>query len=321
MSPQERPNLATLACKYLKYLSLQKTAREHTIKAYANDLGQFLAPIGVQKILYTSSTPVSSFQTITKENQAVQVPWDEKTIKELIHKSQTLWAPLKPASRNRKTASVRGFVRWLADEKWIANSLEHKLYNARLPQRIVNFLSVDEAMALLKSLHEPRAKALVLLLYGAGLRVSEACQLKRKNLIESGRALRVLGKGGRERLVALPEAAWRALIALPDQGEYMLGGETALHPRAAYEIVRQAGLAAGLLRPLHPHALRHSYATHMLSSGADLRVLQELLGHKSLAATQKYTHLTIDQLARTLEKHHPLSGSGASKLKKPTDLE
>lgn len=321
MSPQERPNLATLACKYLKYLSLQRTAREHTIKAYANDLGQFLAPLGVQKILYASSTPVSSFQTITKENQATLGPWDEKTIKELIHKSQMLWAPLKPASRNRKTASVRGFLRWLCDEKWIDSALELRLHNARLPQRIVNFLSVDEALSLLKALHDPVVRALVLLLYGAGLRVSEACQLKRKNLVESGRSLRVLGKGGRERMVALPESAWIALTALPDHGEFVLGGEAPLHPRTAYEMVRQAGLQAGLLRPLHPHALRHSYATHMLSSGADLRVLQELLGHRSLAATQKYTHLSIDQLARTLEKHHPLSGSGASKLKKQNDLD
>jgi integrase/recombinase XerC/integrase/recombinase XerD len=184
----------------------------------------------------------------------------------------------------------------------------------------VNFLSVDEALSLLKVLHDPMTRALVLLLYGAGLRVSEACLLKRKNLVESGRALRILGKGGHERLVALPESAWRALMALPSQGEYVLSGDKPLHPRAAYELVRQAGLEAGLLRPLHPHALRHSFATHMLSSGADLRVLQELLGHRSLAATQKYTHLSIDQLARTLEKHHPLSGSGASKLKKRVDV-
>ncbi|MNT36365.1 Tyrosine recombinase XerD [compost metagenome] len=95
-----------------------------------------------------------------------------------------------------------------------------------------------------------------------------------------------------------------------DDGAFVFGNE-ALNPRTAYEIIRQSGLRAGLLQPLHPHALRHSFATHLLSSGANLRTLQELLGHESLQATEKYTHLGIDQLARTMENIHPLG----SKLK------
>lgn len=319
MSPGKRPNLASLACKYLKYLNLQRTSGDHTIKAYATDLGQFLAPLGVQKILYASPTPVSSFQVIAKESQAIESTWTDALIIELVHKSQTVWASLKPASRNRKVACVRGFLRWLGDEKWIEANLEQRLYNSKVPQRIAHFLSVDEVMALLKVLHDPLERALVLLLYGGGLRVSEACHLKWKDLLPSGQAIRVLGKGGRERIVALPESAWRAINSLPRNGDFVLAGDKPLDSRRAYEQVRQAGQTAGLLRPLHPHALRHSYATHLLSSGADLRVLQELLGHKSLAATQRYTHLSVDQLARTLENHHPLSG--ASKLKKPGDLD
>ena len=96
--------------------------------------------------------------------------------------------------------------------------------------------------------------------------------------------------------------------------EYVFG-ETALNPRTAYEMIRQSGARAGLLQPLHPHALRHSFATHLLSSGANLRTLQELLGHESLTATEKYTHLGIDQLARTMERVHPL---GNNKLKTGT---
>jgi integrase/recombinase XerC/integrase/recombinase XerD len=91
-------------------------------------------------------------------------------------------------------------------------------------------------------------------------------------------------------------------------------GTKALSTRVAYSWIRQLGLKAGLLRPLHPHLLRHSFATHLLVSGASLRTLQELLGHSSLQATEKYTHLNLDQLARTLAQHHPL---GEAQTRKP----
>lgn len=318
MSPQERPKLASLALKYLKFLSLQRTASNHTSKSYASDLAQFLEPIGVQKILYTSLTPVSSFQVIKKENQTIKDTCDEKKILELMQKAQARWAALAAASRNRKWACVRGFVRWLKDNHHIVENLELRIHSAKLPQKIAHFISVDEAIALVKSLEPGREKVLVLLLYGGGLRVSEACSLRWKDFGER-RALRVMGKGGRERLVTLPDSCWEAIQKLPRVGEFVFG-EAPLSPRKAYDWVREAGARAGLLRPLHPHALRHSYATHLLASGADLRVLQELLGHQSLSATQKYTHLSIDHLANSLEAHHPLSRA-ASKLKKPNDLE
>lgn len=318
MSPQERPKLATLALKYLKFLSVQRTASDHTSKSYASDIAQFLAPLGVQKILYTSLTPVSSFQIITKENQAISDTCSENLLLRLMSEAQLRWSSLQPSSRNRKWACVRGFLRWLKDERYLESNLELRIHSAKLPQKLAHFISVDEAIALVKSLPSGREKALILLLYGGGLRVSEACGLKWQNLRPESRALRVMGKGGRERLVTLPDSCWLEIQKLPDNGEFILGGDRALSPRKAYDWVRTAGARAGLLRPLHPHALRHSFATHLLTSGADLRVLQELLGHQSLTATQKYTHLSIDHLARSLEKHHPLS---ASSLKKDTDLE
>ncbi len=281
-------------------------------------MGQFLGPIGVQTILYTSLTPVSSFQAITNKNQTIKDTWDEKTVLELIQKGQATWASLKPASRNRKWAAVRGFLRWLFEEKLINNSMESRLHSAKIPTRLAHFLSVDEAIALVKSLKDPRVRALVLLLYGGGLRVSEACGLRWKDLKKDSRSILVRGKGGKERLVSLPHSCWKAITGMPAGGKYVLSAEIPLSTRKAYEWVRRAGIDAKLMRPLHPHALRHSFATHLLSSGADLRVLQELLGHSSLAATQKYTHLSIDHLARSLEKHHPLS---ASKLKKPKDMD
>ncbi len=326
MSPQERPNLAILALKYLKYLSVQRTASDHTSKSYANDLAQFLAPIGVQKILYTSVTPVTSYQIIEKENQSICPTWDEKSLKDLLQKAKFRWADLKASSRNRKWAVVSGFLKWLYEKKWIDEPLALQIHSPKRPQQLAHFISVDEALALLKALDEPRVTALVLLLYGGGLRVSEACRLKWSDLKPSNRTLLVHGKGDRQRLVTLPELCWEALRKLESSrsGPYVLTDtDQPLSPRKAYGWVRAAGARAGLLRPLNPHALRHSYATHLLTSGADLRVIQELLGHRSLAATQKYTHLSLDLLAEKIEKHHPLSkskGALVSKLKKDEEL-
>lgn len=314
MSPSERPKLASLACKYLKYLTQQRTASDNTSKSYANDLAQFLAPMGVRKILYSSSTLGSSFQIDWKETHA-----KEGNPALLIRQAQKLWASLTPASRNRKWAAVRGFLRWAHEQNELNEDYSSKIVAPKVPQKLAHFISVDEALSVLRCPLPAAEKALILLLYGGGLRVSEACQLRQNDLLSSSHSIRIVGKGGRERLVALPQLVWEGLKQLP-HNDYILGGDQPLSPRKAYEWVRQAGVRAGLLKPLHPHALRHSYATHLLSSGADLRTIQELLGHQSLAATQKYTHLSLDHLARALEKHHPLS-SPASKLKKDKDLD
>ncbi len=145
--------------------------------------------------------------------------------------------------------------------------------------------------------------------------MSEACSLRWTDIRMKERVLKVLGKGGKERLVAVPGKVTRALRPLAGSGDEFVFGAAALDARRAYDWVRDAGRRAGLLKPLHPHALRHSFATHLLASGANLRALQELLGHASLQATQKYTHVSIDQLARTLERHHPLSSPKGAKRK------
>lgn len=319
MSVQNRPKLADLACKYLKYLSLQKTSSDHTSKSYANDLGQFLEPIGVQKILYTSSTLGPSFQIRWKESSRNfgQQSLAEEVLS-LIRESQSTWKDLAASSRGRKVACVRGFLKWCFAEKILDDDFSTRLVSPKVMQKLPHFLSVDEALALIRGLPEGPQRTLVLLLYGGGLRVSEACALRWKDLSAEARSLRVRGKGGRERVISVPEMVWKAIYELPKTASFIFGGEEPLSSRKAYEWVRQAGLTVGLLKPLHPHALRHSYATHLLTSGADLRVLQELLGHRSLAATQKYTHLSLDHLARMMENHHPLS---ASKLKKNRDVE
>jgi site-specific recombinase XerD len=299
MTPKHRQIITGLAVKYLKYLSLQRSASEHTSKSYANDLSQFLLPLGVQKELLTHP------EALPNSSMNPDILYAE--LEPLVKQAQRLWGPLSAASRNRKVAALRGFLKWLFAEGHLSADLSSKLVAPKVPAKLPHFISVDEAMAVIRAVRDPQVKALVLLLYGGGLRVSEACGLKWTDLIGDSKSIRVKGKGGRDRLVALPDLAWKSLNSVPRASRYVLCGDLALSSRVAYDWVRQAGKDAKLLKPLHPHALRHSYATHLLSSGADLRVLQELLGHRSLAATQKYTHLSLDHLARSMEKHHPLS--------------
>jgi integrase/recombinase XerC/integrase/recombinase XerD len=233
------------------------------------------------------------------------------------------WVGLAPASRNRKAATLKSFLGWLHDQGAISRDLSSQIHSPRVPIRLPHHISVDEAMALLNSVdqaivtaeaaghesersHAVRDRALILLLYGGGLRVSEACALTWSNADLSQRILRIRGKGGRERLVAIAQKVASSLKDLYDPQNKYVFGEEPLPTRTAYEIVRTRAAQAGLLQPLHPHALRHSFATHLLSSGANLRTLQELLGHNTLQATQRYTHVRLDQLARTLEDCHPL---------------
>jgi site-specific recombinase XerD len=222
------------------------------------------------------------------------------------------WAPLSPASRNRKVATLKGFFGWLFEQRILEANYADQLVCPKVPRQIPNFLSIDEVLSVLKYLNQTpeteNEKTLFLLLYGSGLRVSEACNLTWKNVSLSEKRILILGKGGKERFSILPSYSLdhlKKMKALRKNETYVFGDE-ALGTRKAYEMIRQLGLSACLMSPLHPHTLRHSYATHLLSSGTNLRTLQTLLGHESLTATEKYTHLSIDHLARLVEQTHPM---------------
>jgi integrase/recombinase XerC/integrase/recombinase XerD len=299
------------AHKFLYFMIYIKTVSPFTIRAYEVDLAQ--------------AFDLDKFDREELNSPALAAKPPKLGSADLLarcRKAQSRWAPLSPASRNRKAACLKSFLRWLHAEEAIDKDLTHQIHAPKVPGRLPHHLSPDEAIGLIRALQREatvsstaeqsqvasRDLALILLLYGGGLRVSEACGLKWASVDMSQRRLRVLGKGGRERLVVLPPLAIAALKVLPREGAFVFGHEP-LNTRTAYEIVRSRGAKAGLLKPLHPHALRHSFATHLLSSGANLRTLQELLGHRTLQATQRYTHIGIDQLARTLENYHPLANA------------
>ena len=228
----------------------------------------------------------------------------------------------------KKIATLRSFYRFLVRRGHTKNNPASALDTPRVKKTLPRFLSVDEAFRVVEAPAADRTRderlrvrdtALLELLYGGGLRVSEVAGLTVADLDRSARRLRVLGKGGKERLVPYGGAAAEALDAylvlrgrlrpkrgpLPDALFLGLRG-TALSTRAIQNVVRRYGVQAGR-GDLHPHALRHTCATHLLDAGADLRSIQELLGHASLSTTQRYTHLTVDRLMAVYDKAHPMA--------------
>lgn len=243
----------------------------------------------------------------------------------MVRPSLSQWGQLSLATRNRKIATLKSFFSWLYEQNLLDINYANQLVCPKVPQKIPHFLSVDEVISVINFLNKQLSsspdnkkqirfrnqKTLFLLLYGGGLRISEACNLKWKNIFFKEKKILIKGKGNKERYAILPAFSLEHLkkeesLGKSDQHEFVLG-KTPMNSRIGYELIRQLGLQVGLMNPLHPHALRHSYATHLLASGANLRVLQKLLGHESLQATEKYTHLSVDHLARLIEQTHPLT--------------
>ena len=231
---------------------------------------------------------------------------------------------LDPASQARILSSTRSFFRWLFETQRIAANPASGLRNPKQPQRLPAVLSEGESGSLL-DFPEPadflsaRLGCLLELLYAAGLRVSELTGLDLQDLLLEQRTLRVLGKGNKERLVPFHAKAGailegylgyrRAYLAekgLPGTPALFLnqrGGR--LTPTSVRSFFAKALQGAALRARVSPHALRHSFATHLLNHGMDLRAIQELLGHASLSTTQRYTHLDLEHLAQTYENAHP----------------
>lgn len=293
-------SIATIIDNYLKYKENIESFSPLSLKAYRSDLAQAFVIKQTFILHYTEL-------------------WN------LARPALGQWGALSQATRNRKIATLKSFFSWLYEQKLLETNYSSQLTCPKVARKIPHFLSVDEIFAILKYINDvtqspstdkikleiKMQKSLLLLLYGGGLRISEACNLKWKDINLNEKKILVHGKGNKERFAILPAFAiehFRSELtqAKKLQNQYVLG-ETALGPRSGYELIRKLGKQSGLMNPLHPHALRHSYATHLLASGANLRTLQTLLGHESLQATEKYTHLSVDHLARLIEGTHPLA--------------
>lgn len=225
-------------------------------------------------------------------------------------------------SVSRKLSTLRTFLKWMANKGIIEGDPLPKRGVMRVPKRLPRFLSQEQANRLMDApdATKPtglRDQALLEVIYGAGLRVSEASNLRVHDLNLSTREIRVRGKGSKERVVLVGETAKSALLLYLQDGRPKLAGKGSgmtlflnrfggrLSQRSIQEKVRRYSVKAALPSGVHTHTLRHSYATHMLEGGADLRVVQELMGHASPATTQIYTHVTNDQARQVYMAAHP----------------
>ena len=224
----------------------------------------------------------------------------------------------QPATLARKQASLRAYYQHRVRMGHLADSPARRLVSPRRRRSLPNVVSVDDVFALLDTPSTRTAAGLrdrcaLELLYDAGLRVSELVGLDLADFVDGRTAMRVRGKGGKERVVPLVQKARAALEAyLARRGE--LGGGPALllnrrggrlTTRTVARNLAKYALVCGTQRHVHPHALRHSFATHLLDMGADLRGIQELLGHASLSTTQRYTHVSSERLVQIYEDAHP----------------
>ena len=278
---------------FLEMMAVEKGAARNTVAAYGADLADFAA-FAVAR----GETPGAA----TAEAVAAYV--------------QSLRPVVSARTQARRLSCLRGFFRFLAREGVRADDPTALLDAPRLPRPLPRYLSESEVDALLvAATARPVALAALEILYATGMRISELLALPRAALAGTAPALVIRGKGGRERLVPLSDAARRAAAALESEGRWLFPGRDSAHPltRQAFGLaLKQVALEAGLdPARVHPHALRHSFASHMLARGADLRSLQLLLGHASVTTTQIYTHVLAERLQRLVEAHHPLANNAS----------
>jgi integrase/recombinase XerC len=298
---------------FLRHLAAEKNASPHTLKSYGTDLRQFEAFLAVEGLTPSALT--------TRHIRAFLVALHARG--------------LDPASIGRKLAAVRSWLRFLVRRGVVERNVAREVRGPRLPRKLVSFLPVDEAHVLMKfggvrgAPPEPpiartggarsnpaRDTAILELLYASGLRVSELTGLDLDDLDRSERTVRVLGKGRKERIVPFGSKAARALETwIGVRGEHRgplfaaaRGGR--MNPRTVYALVRDSARRAGIMRKVSPHTLRHSFATHLLDGGADLRAIQELLGHSRLSTTQRYTHVGAEHLLKVYDAAHPRARAG-----------
>lgn len=237
----------------------------------------------------------------------------------------TLAVDHAPTSRARRLASIKSFYKYLVRQKLLSASPAKLVKSPKLPKSLPKVLPVEEVFAILDmpdvdTVLGLRDKAILEMLYGGGLRISELCGLDLLGVDRSSRIVRVMGKGSKERLVPLNVKAIRALESyLARRGELLAEVREGQDPDALFLNFKGGRLTArsiarhldayvlklALARKVSPHAMRHSFATHLLGGGADIRSIQELLGHASLSTTQKYTHVTFEQLQEVYDSAHP----------------
>lgn len=273
------------------HLKFEKSSSPHTLKNYLSDLEQFFTFLGHKKMREVTLLHIRSYVS-------------------------SLFGKIQPSSIVRKVSALRSFFRFLVKQNFLEKSPAEGLNLPKVPKKLPRFLIQDEAKALMESVEESqksnlRNTAILELLYGAGLRVSELTQLNMNSIDLEEAWVKVKGKGNKERIVPLGKKAMESLqkylknCAQKEGPLFMNSSGKRLTVRTVQRLVKGSALKTGLRKRTTPHTLRHSFATHLLEEGADLRGIQELLGHSSLATTQKYTQVSVQHLMEIYDKAHP----------------
>lgn len=290
---------------FLQHLKVERQMSPHTLRNYRLDLCQFLA--------FFSKTPESrSLKDVTYQDLRAFLAHSLKG-----HRRATV---------ARKLSTLRTFFKYLQRQGVVSQNPARLAPSPKLEKTLPHFLTVDEVFHLLQQrggddFGMRRDRAILEVFYAGGLRLSELAGLKLADLDLKQGVLRVWGKGAKERLTFLGDPARQALASYLPLRERLLGqrrrpDELALFlnlkggplsTRSVARVVTKWAAAAGLSRALTPHGLRHTFATHMLEGQADLRALQELLGHASISSTQRYLHLNLDYLMEEYDRTHPRS--------------
>lgn len=312
------PPLAPLVDEYLRVLQNERDSSEHTLRAYRREL--------------------IAFAVFMAQNHARL-----KSLEEIEHLhirgylGSLLKRGLSKASTARALAAIRSWFKWLARTGHVQQNVAALVATPRLPKHLPRVPSIEQMNRVVDSVDEEAAswpardKAILELLYGCGIRNAELIGMNLNDIHWSNEAILVRGKGHKQRYVPLGDAAALALRAYLTEREARLrakfgnnakptpalfvnlqlrgigkpGGEGRLTTRSVGRIVKRVAVLRGLSADVHPHTLRHAFGTHLLEEGADLRAIQELLGHERLSTTQRYTQLTTAQLEAVYDKTHP----------------
>ena len=284
---------------FLRHLEKERNASAHTVRAYAQDLAQFEAHL--QDELGHEAAPAEVDHLMVRSFLA------------RLHRDG-----LKKTSASRKLAGIRTFFRWLCREGVLQRNPARVILSPRVERRIPSQLDEAEVAALLEFPIEDdadaRAQALLEMLYATGVRCSELVGMDREAVDLENRTVRVLGKGRKERVIPFGTRARGALQAYlpirqaaqpPDDALFVNARGARLTDRTVRRILAGRLKKIAIGKRVTPHTLRHSFASHLLQRGADLRSIQELLGHASLSTTQRYTHLNARQILEIYKRAHP----------------
>ncbi len=288
--------------EYLSVLKLEKNLSDNTIVSYQNDLFKFLSFLSGEKIddlNYVTPQIISQYFQIQRK------------------------IGLQGSSTARYLSTIKGFFSYLFQRKYILNNPAETLSSMKTARKLPVVLTISEINAILEQPKTNnklglRDKAILELLYSSGLRVSELINLKKNDLFFPDEIIRVLGKGSKERIVPIGRSAVKWVT------EYLLHCRTLLEKKfksynyvflnirgtklsrmTIWKIINRYSKEAGIQKDVHPHTFRHSFATHLIEGGADLRAVQEMLGHADISTTQIYTHIDREYIKQVHKEFHP----------------